>query len=209
MFNAPLRSFCDVSVAELSNLAIRAPEESRRRAVDREGNLDAEAHADVYRIGDRSYELFPYPLRARGKEYYLVYFRDISDFVDLRTKLQREAPIVAYIVLDNLQELAQYVRVSYRSAGENIAMGYATGGLDYAGKLEDTKTQNFGAGGGTGLTLQPIGFLVINAAGEVEMLNVGVKNPSDPIEQIADIIERSPEIIARVKALLGKDKTEE
>ena len=64
-------------------------------------------------------------------------------------------------------------------------------------------------GGGTGLTLQPIGFLVINAAGEVEMLNVGVKNPSDPIEQIADIIERSPEIIARVKALLGKDKTEE
>ena len=52
----------------------------------------------------------------------------------------------------------------------------------------------------------PIHF---NAAGEVEMLNVGVKNPSDPIEQIADIIERSPEIIARVKALLGKDKTEE
>jgi hypothetical protein len=35
---------------------------------------------------------------------------------------------------------------------------------------------------------------------------VGVKNPSDPIEQIADLIERSPEIISRVKALLGKDK---
>ena len=49
----------------------------------------------------------------------------------------------------------------------------------------------------------------IDAAGNVEMLNVGVKNPSDPIEQIADIIERSPEIISRVKALLGKDKTEE
>lgn len=120
LFNAPLRTFCDVSVAELSNLAIRAPEESRRRAVDREGNLDTEAHTDTYRIGDRSYELFPYPLRARGKEYYLVYFRDISDFVDLRTKLQREAPIVAYIVLDNLQELAQYVRVSYRSAANEL-----------------------------------------------------------------------------------------
>ncbi len=90
-----------------------------------------------------------------------------------------------------------------------VAMAYATGGLDYVGKTDpNAKPQNFGAGGGTGLTLQPIGFLVINAAGEVEMLNVGLKNPSDPIEQIADLIERSPEIISRVKAILGKNKTE-
>ncbi len=90
-----------------------------------------------------------------------------------------------------------------------VAMAYATGGLDYVGKTDpDAKPQNFGAGGGTGLTLQPIGFLVINAAGEVEMLNVGLKNPSDPIEQIADLIERSPEIIARVKGLLGKKDEE-
>ena len=90
-----------------------------------------------------------------------------------------------------------------------VSMGFATGGLDYIGKGEQSpnaKPQNFGAGGGTGLSIQPLGFLTINAAGEVEMINIGVKNPSDPIEQIADIIERSPEIIAKVKALLGKDK---
>lgn len=91
-----------------------------------------------------------------------------------------------------------------------IAMGYATGGLDYNGKDEaPSKAQNFGAGGGTGLSIQPLGFLVINAEGEVDMINVGVKNPTDPIEQIADFIERSPEIIAKVKALLSKDKSAE
>ena len=91
-----------------------------------------------------------------------------------------------------------------------VAMAYATGGLDYVGKTDpNAKPQNFGAGGGTGLTMQPIGFLVINADGKVEMLNVGLKNPSDPIEQIADLIERSPEIISRVKAILGKNKDEE
>ena len=91
-----------------------------------------------------------------------------------------------------------------------VSMAYATGGLDYAGKTDpNAKPVNFGAGGGTGLTLQPIGFLIINADGEVEMLNVGVKNPTDPIEQIADFIERSPEIIARIKAILGKNKGEE
>ena len=90
-----------------------------------------------------------------------------------------------------------------------IAMGYATGGLDYNGKEEPAnKAQNFGAGGGTGLSIQPLGFLVINADGKVDLINVGVKNPSDPIEQIADFIERSPEIIAKIKALLGKDKSE-
>jgi len=91
-----------------------------------------------------------------------------------------------------------------------IAMGYATGGLDYNGKEESpAKTQNFGAGGGTGLSIQPLGFLVIDAEGKVDLINVGVKNPSDPIEQIADFIERSPEIIAKVKAILGKDKAAE
>ena len=91
-----------------------------------------------------------------------------------------------------------------------IAMGYATGGIDYNGKEEvANKAQNFGAGGGTGLSIQPLGFLVINAEGAVDMINIGVKNPSDPIEQIADFIERSPEILAKIKGILGKDKSSE
>ncbi len=90
-----------------------------------------------------------------------------------------------------------------------VSMAYATGGIDYVSKADpSSKPQNFGAGGGTGLSLQPIGFLVINAAGEVDLLNVGLRNPSDPIEQIADLIERSPEIIARVKAIIGKKDEE-
>ncbi|MBQ7338171.1 MAG: DHH family phosphoesterase [Clostridia bacterium] len=120
LYNAPLRTFCDISPAELANLAIRAPEYATRRAVDREGNLDLEVHNDTYRIGERTYELYPYALRSRGQEYYLVNFRDVTDYVDLRAKLQREEPIIAYIVLDNLQELAQYVRVSYRSAANEL-----------------------------------------------------------------------------------------
>lgn len=91
-----------------------------------------------------------------------------------------------------------------------VSMAYATGGLDYAGKSDPTKEpKNFGAGGGTGLTMQPLGFLVVNADGKVDMINVGVKSPSDPIEQIANILDRSPEIIAKIKALVGKDKADE
>ncbi len=87
-----------------------------------------------------------------------------------------------------------------------VSMGFATGGLDYNGKQEMNKAQNFGAGGGTGLSIQPIGFLVVDADGDVDMINVGVKNPSDPIEQLSDLIERSPEIITKIKAIFAKDK---
>ena len=91
-----------------------------------------------------------------------------------------------------------------------VSMAYATGGLDYAGKTDPSKEpKNFGAGGGTGLTMQPLGFLIVDAEGNVDMINVGVKSPSDPIEQIANLLDRSPEIIAKVKSLLGKDKSKD
>ena len=92
-----------------------------------------------------------------------------------------------------------------------VAMGFATGGLDYNDKQGGSKDkpQNFGAGGGTGISVQPIGMLCINKDGDIEFINIGVKNPTDPMEQIADIIERSPEIIAKIKALFSKDKKDD
>ena len=89
-----------------------------------------------------------------------------------------------------------------------VALGFATGGIDYNDKTGGAqgKPQNFGAGGGTGITVQPIGMLCVSATGEVELINIGVKNPTDPMEQLSDIIDRSPEIIAKIKALFAKNK---
>lgn len=92
-----------------------------------------------------------------------------------------------------------------------ISMGFASGGLDFAGKSEEAikaRMQNFGGGGGTGLSISPICFLVITADGRVEMLNVGAEQPSGPIEQVADVLERSPAIIAKVKEIFAKKSDE-
>ncbi len=93
-----------------------------------------------------------------------------------------------------------------------VAMGFATGGLDFNdkdSKNSASKDQNFGAGGGAGISVQPIGMLCVSQDGSVELINIGVKNPTDPMEQLSDIIDRAPEIIAKVKALFAKDKGEE
>ena len=90
-------------------------------------------------------------------------------------------------------------------------MGFASGGHDYAVKNEpvnSAKPKNFGGGGGTGLIVNPVGFLVVSADGRVDMINIGGKAPADPVGQVTDLINRSPEILAKIKELFSKKAPE-
>lgn len=96
-----------------------------------------------------------------------------------------------------------------------VSVAYASGGVDYHKKdapAEGKANTNFGGGGGTGITMSPVGFLVIGRDGNVNMLNVN--NPTsvanDPVSSVINLIERSPELIGRVKEVFTKkDETEE
>ena len=91
-----------------------------------------------------------------------------------------------------------------------ISMGVAASGFDYNPKKDaQPRPQNFGGGGGTGITVNPVGFLVIDSYGAVDFINVSQKGKPDPVDQIADLVERTPEIIAKVKDLFAKDKTDD
>lgn len=91
-----------------------------------------------------------------------------------------------------------------------ISMGIAASGFDYNPKKEaQPRPQNFGGGGGTGLTVNPIGFLIVDPDGAVEFINVTNKGKPDPVDQIADLVERTPDIIAKIKDLFTKDKIDE
>jgi len=91
-----------------------------------------------------------------------------------------------------------------------VSMGFASGGVDYFGKnmTVDAKTPNFGAGGGTGVTVSPLGFLIVKPDGSVDLLNVafptGPAAAPDLIESISALIEKSPEIISKIKTTFAK-----
>ncbi|MBQ9773497.1 MAG: hypothetical protein IJW30_02430 [Clostridia bacterium] len=95
-----------------------------------------------------------------------------------------------------------------------VSMGFASGGLDLPNKkAEGGSIKNFGGGGGTGVTVVPVGFLVVSPNGSVSMLPMTSEKPS-PIEKVADILNSAPEMIERVKSALGgvrpaKEKDEE
>ena len=91
-----------------------------------------------------------------------------------------------------------------------VSVGIASGGVDYNPKKDaQPRPQNFGGGGGTGLTVAPAGFLVIDRYGDVEYINVNQKGKPDPVDQIADLVERTPDIIAKIKDLFSKESKEE
>lgn len=88
-----------------------------------------------------------------------------------------------------------------------VSMGMASGGVDYNPKGDGTpRAQNFGGGGGTGLTVVPMGFLVCNKDGDVDFINANAKFKPDPIDQITDFVEKTPDIIAKLKDIFKKDE---
>ena len=88
-----------------------------------------------------------------------------------------------------------------------VSVGIASGGVDYNSKDQaPTLRQNFGGGGGTGLTVVPMGFLVCNKDGDVDFINANAKFKPDPIDQITDFVEKTPDIIAKLKDIFKKDE---
>ena len=61
-----------------------------------------------------------YRMNLNGRVNYLVTFTDVTELLDLTEKTERDMPTVAYIDVDNLEELTQYTRVNYRDASRKV-----------------------------------------------------------------------------------------
>lgn len=123
---------------------------------------------------------------------------NVKDIIDVNTVVGEPIPTAGGTVI---------IPVS------KVSMGFATGGSDYATKTSD-KSANFVGGGGTGVTLTPIGFLVTKADGSVEFMPVakssggGAAYKPDTIETVLNFVENSPELVKKFKDLFTKDKVE-
>ncbi len=92
-----------------------------------------------------------------------------------------------------------------------VSMGFASGGLDLPTKDGNCSAKNFGGGGGTGVTVVPVGFLTVAPDGTVDMIPMTQEKLTN-VEQVAELIYNAPDIIERVKNVFfknGKTETEE
>ena len=110
------KSFNDFSETKIEELIATLPED------EDSCEDDTNSRALPVIIGGRNYMAKIYRRTVGKNSYYLTTFSDYTDFAKLSQKVENEYPVIAYIVLDNLEEIAQYVRVNYRSAANEIEL---------------------------------------------------------------------------------------
>lgn len=82
-----------------------------------------------------------------------------------------------------------------------ITVGFLGGGADY-GQKKLSQAQNFGGGSGAGISITPIAFLTVSPDSSVNLIHLNTENKTG-LDRISAAIERSPEIIERIKKILS------
>ena len=122
-----LEEICNVSIKALIHGAKNRDLYLTEAMVDLPEELALHESTTSKLKNGRRYAAISYVFKLDGDNYYFIVFRDVEDYSSLLEIHEAESPVVAYIQLDNLQELAQYVRADHRAAStetENILRGW-------------------------------------------------------------------------------------
>lgn len=103
-----------------------------------------------------------------------------------------------------------------------VNVGTGIGGGEYGSKKKAEKndactviSDKFGGGGGAGITIKPVAFLVISPDGETKLLNIGENTGyasatiMGAINGIDTALDKAPDLIDKVKGLFSGKKKDE
>ena len=83
-----------------------------------------------------------------------------------------------------------------------ITLGFATGGVDLAAR-KVTGVQNFGGGGGSGVSITPIAFITVSPSGTVDMIDFSKNQSQSPTSKVIDFLSDVPRWIEEIKGRFG------
>ena len=124
-----LKEFCSVPMQAIISNAKNKDDYVHETIFDLPGDEKLSQVAITKLSDGKRYEIVPYIFKVRGENYYFTVFKDIEDYLTVLEREESESCVVAYIILDNLQELTQYVRADYRLASteaENIIKSWVS-----------------------------------------------------------------------------------
>ena len=116
VYGLPLSAICDLTVEDLSALAEKR-ESGEVEEAEKEELISAPSllKRRTVLIGEKKFVPECVALQVKNERFYLLACHDVTELSELHTLYHNNTSAVAYIVLDNLDELAQYVRVSYQT----------------------------------------------------------------------------------------------
>ena len=116
VFNADIATLCHCPMEEILQTAMVEEQPAEVEEETTEAELHPINHKKcIVTINDRQYQIDCHPLHAKGKRYYMLVLNDVTELNEISALYHNNLTAIAYIALDNLEEIAQYVKVSYQS----------------------------------------------------------------------------------------------
>ena len=99
-----------------------------------------------------------------------------------------------------------------------VSVGFAAGGADYTSKKKpDADKAHFAGGNGAGVSVTPLGFIIVNGD-DVQVVDLkapvaaaesaGDNSISKVIEGLNTLVDKGPDLFAKIKGKFGKKKDE-
>lgn len=120
IFNKDINELCSINLEKIietvSPEAIVGGEELQLSPT----SLRDVKESEIATIGELRYRVECHPVTSKGKTYYLLVFCDITELLELNHRYRNHYTAVGYIVIDNLEEIAQYVKVNYQDETREV-----------------------------------------------------------------------------------------
>ncbi len=104
---------------------------------------DAGAQGKAIRLKERDFILRLIPIRTRNRASTAVVFEDQTELLRVRQEKEDETVLVAYIIIDNLEELSQYAQNRARSAATEVEVLLEHWASGFDGVLKEYEKEKF------------------------------------------------------------------
>lgn len=119
VFNADISEICDIPfdylIKHVNDSAVEDISEDEQEEIELLKDKKA-----LCTVNGRDYRTECYTLHSKGKLFYLIMFNDVTELRALSVRHRAEHLCVAYIVIDNLDEIAQYAQASYQAEATQV-----------------------------------------------------------------------------------------
>lgn len=125
LFNSDITGLCSIDLAALTENAAPAEALNDDDSPLEKISLRDIKESEITMLGNTKYKVECYSLPSKGKTYYMLVFIDITELSEINQLYKDQYTAVGYIIIDNIEEIAQYVKVNYQD--ETRAVGRLLG----------------------------------------------------------------------------------
>jgi c-di-AMP phosphodiesterase-like protein len=124
VFNRNIEEICNTTLENILKISISSSDIYDQLHTDFDAeDVDVEKPVQkdtVVELHDRKYRLECHHIYVKNEKFYMVLFHDVTEFLALDALHYAEHTALAYIVLDNLDGIAQYAQANYQAEANQV-----------------------------------------------------------------------------------------